>query len=98
MAITSAAKEIRFMRNILNELGLDRDTYGLLKADDQSAIKLAQNIGYSPRTKHIDVRHHYIRELVSNKKIKLEYVNTHDNLADVFTKALGPYEHIGRKW
>lgn len=56
-------------------------------------MKLAENNGYSPRTKHIDVRHHYIRELLELKAIKLYYVNTKENIADLNTKPLGHIVH-----
>ena len=40
------------------------------------------------RTKHIDIRHHFIRELVENKVLVLEYIETHKQIVDIFTKAL----------
>lgn len=102
MAMTNAAKEIKFLRNILEELELQAIYNGeeiTLNIDNQGAIKLASHNGYSPRTKHIDVRHHFIREAVENKILKLEYVASEENLADIFTKPLGPVIHkrIGDK-
>lgn len=58
-----------------------------MKVDNQGAIKLATNPVNHERTKHIDIRHHFLRENVSEfKKIKLEYVNTKMNNSDIFTK------------
>lgn len=96
MSLTNAAKEIKFIRSILEELGLQYFYRGgptTIKDDNQGAIHLANNNGYSARTKHIDVRHHFIRECVERKEVKLEYVSTEDNLADIFTKPLGPIIH-----
>lgn len=90
MAFTCAAKEIVFLKSILTELDLE-EICGkeiTLNSDNQSAIQLAENNGYSPRTKHIDVRHHYIRDLTEAKVVKMKYINTGDNLADIFTKPL----------
>lgn len=90
MALTCAPKEIVFIKSIVIELGLN-EVCGkevILNCDNQGSIQLALNNGYSPRSKHIDVRHHYIREQAEDKNIKLKYINTGDNLADIFTKPL----------
>ncbi len=66
----------------------------LLREDNQGAIFLSNNAAFHKRSKHIDVRFHYIREQVANKVIILEYVNTVDNTADILTKQLpvGPFK------
>ncbi|GMF50849.1 unnamed protein product [Phytophthora fragariaefolia] len=56
---------------------------------NQGAIALAQNAGYDARTKHVDIRHHFIRENVEPGMVKVEYVDTKNQLADILTKALG---------
>lgn len=90
----NAAKEICFLRNIMRELNLCSGEPVTLRCDNKAAISLSKNSGYSPRTKHIDVRHHYIRELVDEQKlIKLEYITTQSNVTDVLTKPLGPFIH-----
>ena len=53
-----------------------------------SAINISKNPVQHSRTKHIDIRHHFIRELVESKVIVLEHVGTNDQLADLFTKPL----------
>lgn len=96
MALSNAAKEIKFIRNILEELKLQAIYKGEeieLYVDNRGAMSLAENNGYSARTKHIDVRHHYIRELVENKIIKLKEVSSSNNIADIFTKPLGTIQH-----
>ena len=96
MAATQAAKEIKFITNTLIELEM-RAMYGksgvILKCDNLSTISLAKKTGYSPKTKHIEIREHYIRERVERGEIKLEYVRTEDNVADIFTKGLGGLKH-----
>jgi hypothetical protein len=53
-----------------------------------SAINISKNPIQHSRTKHIDIRHHFIRELVEDKIVILEHVTTGEQLADIFTKAL----------
>lgn len=47
-----------------------------------------KNKSINPKTKHMDIRVHYARELIKENKIKLEYIKSHENLADGFTKYL----------
>ncbi|GAA0169911.1 hypothetical protein LIER_24291 [Lithospermum erythrorhizon] len=56
--------------------------------DNLSAINISNNSVQHSRTKHIDIRHHFIRELVEDKVISLEHVSIDKQLADIFTKAL----------
>lgn len=56
--------------------------------DNQSAVKLANNPEFHKRTKHIDIRFHYTRELVENKEIAIEYVSAEDQKVDILTKPL----------
>jgi hypothetical protein len=54
--------------------------------DNTGAIYLANNYATGPRTKHIDIRTHYVRELIINGILKIEFVKSEDNDADIFTK------------
>jgi hypothetical protein len=65
----------------------------IIYEDNQSTIMFANNPIQSERTKHIEVRHHYIRERVAEGKIKLMYVPTTDQVADIFTKSLCRVQH-----
>ncbi|GAA0151769.1 hypothetical protein LIER_10418 [Lithospermum erythrorhizon] len=56
--------------------------------DNMSAINISKNPMQHIRTKHIDIRHHFIRELVGDKVITLEHVSIDKQLADIFTKLL----------
>ena len=60
-----------------------------LGADNQAAIKMAQNDADSAKTKHVGVAYHFIRQAEAAGVVKIRYVNTADNVADVFTKPLG---------
>jgi hypothetical protein len=57
--------------------------------DNKSAIQLSKNPVFHDRSKHIEVRYHYIRECIDSGLIAVELIGTNDQLADIFTKALG---------
>ena len=61
----------------------------VLRMDNQSAIALAKNPVFHDRSKHIELKYHFIREAVETKKIELEFVPTKLQLADILTKPLG---------
>ena len=61
----------------------------IIYCDNLSSIQLAKNPVYHARTKHIEVHYHFIRERVLVGDIDLVYVSTEDQIADIFTKALG---------
>lgn len=88
VAAASAAKEAIWLRKLLDGLGIKSDEPITLKIDNQSAIRLSKNPEYQKRTKHIDVRYHFLREKVLNKEINTEYICAKEQLADLFTKAL----------
>ena len=60
----------------------------LIKCDNQSAIQLAKDDRFHARTKHIDIRFHFIRYAIENQYIELAYCPTNDMTADIFTKPL----------
>ena len=60
----------------------------LIHCDNKSAINISKNPVLHSRTKHIMIRHHFIRELVEEKLVVIDYVKTEFQLADIFTKPL----------
>jgi hypothetical protein len=93
VAETHAAKEGIWLRSFIKEImGIERDPL-TLKADNQGAIALAKDNKFHARTKHIDLRYHFIREAVDDGKIKMEYIPTTENVADIFTKSLARSRH-----
>ena len=60
----------------------------LLLCDNESAIKIAYNPVLHAKTKHIEIRNHFIREHIARGDIELSFVGTKDQLADIFTKPL----------
>lgn len=94
MGISDACKEGIFIKNIFNELG-QGETAPIVKLqnDSQSAQKISENNILNNRTKHIDIRHHFVRELIENGEVSLIYLSSEKMLADVFTKTLGKLKH-----
>ena len=93
MALTEAAKELKWARQFLSELGFAMDSATALRSDNQGAISLARNPVCHSRAKHIDLRHHFIRDAVEERVVWLEYIPTADMMADSLTKALGRQKH-----
>ena len=72
---------------MLEEYNVKQDVMTLF-CDNLSAINISKNPVLHSRTKHIDIRHHFSRELVEEKVISMEHVATERQLADILTKAL----------
>jgi hypothetical protein len=87
IALSDAAKESQWLRNLHYELNNFINPI-IIYEDNQAAIKIAENNMFSNRTKHIDIRYHFIRELIQNNQIKLKYCSTEDMIADALTKGL----------
>ncbi|GJR84163.1 hypothetical protein Tco_0154948 [Tanacetum coccineum] len=90
MALTEAVKESIWLKGLLIELGVNLRSV-IVNCDNQSAIHLSRNAMFHERTKHINVRYHFIKEIVESKEIEVAKIGTKDNAADAFTKVVrGP--------
>jgi histone deacetylase 1/2 len=90
---TMAAQEAKWLTALLAELGHPQPT-PTLWCDNASTIALTKDAGvFHARTKHIELRHFYIRELVSRNELCVQHVSSADNLADIFTKPLTKVDH-----
>jgi hypothetical protein len=88
IAQTHAAKELIWLRTFLGELTTPFSGPITLHCDNQGAIALSKDNKFHARTKHIDIRYHFIREAVENNQVFMHYVPTDENVADIFTKPL----------
>ncbi len=89
IAISDTVKEMKWIKSLLAELKLLSDTIPILYCDNQSAIAISETDKHHNRTKHIDIRHHFIRDYIKNKIIKLKWIESSEQQADILTKSLG---------
>ncbi|GJR51817.1 zinc finger, CCHC-type containing protein [Tanacetum coccineum] len=87
MALTEAVKEAIWLRGLLEELGVELNTV-VVNCDNQGAIHLSRNHVFHERTKHINVRYYFIREVLEAKTVKVLKVGTEHNAADALTKVV----------
>jgi len=85
--IHECARHCLWYRNIFKELGLNNNSI-TINTDNKAAIYNCENETINPKSKHIDLRYHSIRELIKEKYINLKYVKSEYNLSDGFTKYL----------
>ncbi|WOG83036.1 hypothetical protein DCAR_0102210 [Daucus carota subsp. sativus] len=88
VAATSAACQAIWLRRLLAEVNQEQVGATEIFCDNVAAISMSKNPAFHSRTKHIDIRHHFIRDLVAEGKITLEYCSTHEQVADILTKSL----------
>ena len=87
MAATKAIKEGVWIQGLLQELGLFKGVTTIF-SDSQSAVHLCKNPMFHDRTKHVEVRYHFIREKVTQGAMKVEKVPIEENPADFGTKVV----------
>ena len=85
--VSSCCAQLLWMKATLSDFGIKSKQVPLL-CDNESAIKLTNNAVQHARIKHIDVRHHFIRDHQQKWDICIESVDTEDQLTDIFTKPL----------
>lgn len=87
IAASQAAAEVVWLLRLFKELNGSMNI-PIIKIDNQSAIRLIKNPEFHSRTKHIDVRLKFVREMFERQEILVEYVSSDKQLADIFTKSL----------
>ncbi|GJP62860.1 hypothetical protein CLOP_g19934 [Closterium sp. NIES-67] len=92
MALHHGAKEVVWLRRLLEELGVGQEEPTVVFCDNESAVKLAKNACLHGLTKHIRPKWHWVRRLL-DKEVRLEIVKTHQQAADIFTKRLAEADH-----
>jgi len=93
VSCSEAAREAIWLRRLYHEITKDRlksttPAIQLLLSDSQGAISLAQAPRFSDRTKHIDIKYHFVRDSCANGLVRLGFISTAEMTADVMTKAL----------
>jgi hypothetical protein len=88
IALSLCTQEVLWVKSLLNELEIPLEDPVCVYEDNQSAIAIAQNDGYQGRAKHIDIRHHFVRQQIKCGSITLCYIETKRQLADFLTKPI----------
>ena len=90
IAAASCCAKLLWMKKFLHDYGITHDTMCVF-CDNTSVINLSKNPVQHSKSKHIEIRYHFIRDLVEEKTVYLEFINTDNQKADIFTKPLdGP--------
>ena len=105
MAISATIQEILWIQSLIKEIfNINSQNQGqgqgklknvtlstLLYCDNQSALAISKNDISHQRTKHIDIRHHFVRDCIAHHVLTIDYIPSGNNLADLFTKPLSKY-------
>ena len=89
-ALSLALKELTWVRMLLDTMHIDIQTPMMIWEDNQATINLATDASAAKHTKHIAIRHHFIREFYDAGLIDIKYIPTKSQTADILTKSLGP--------
>lgn len=88
IALSSTVKDVLWVQQILNEVRKKNIECTTIYGDNSSALKIANCEAFRERTKHIDVRHHHIRQQILDGKIQLAHVSSEKMAADMLTKGV----------
>ncbi|GBP64177.1 Retrovirus-related Pol polyprotein from transposon TNT 1-94 [Eumeta japonica] len=94
MAMSSAAQEALWLQQLHAEVGQQQKNPLVIFSDNESAIKLSNNNCYLPRSRHIDIRYHFLKDHVNNFDIKFSYVKGENMIADNLTKGTTADKHL----
>jgi hypothetical protein len=88
IALCVVVHEEMWLHKILADLFVHEMDSTIIHCDNHSCVKLSENLVFHDKSKHIEIKYHYIRDMVKRKVVHVQYLNTHKKFADVFTKTL----------
>jgi hypothetical protein len=94
MAASQASCEAIWLRKMLVGLFDQEMASIVIHCDNQSCIKLSENPVFHDRSKHIEIRYHFICDWVQRGAVQLQYISTDEQVADILTKALPRGKHV----
>ena len=89
VALTETCQVILWLRNLCKDFNNKQTEAIQINVDNQSCLSIMNDQSFSNRTKHIDTKYHFIKDIKNNGLIKASYCPTDDNVADLLTKPLG---------
>ena len=93
VALSEAGRELCWLRSLYSELGFPQKLPTILRGDNNGSIAMVNNPQFHQRSKHIDIRYHWIRDEIIKETINLESCRDPDQTADILTKALSKPKH-----
>jgi hypothetical protein len=93
IALVKGAQQARWTHHFLSEIGHAEPLPSKLRADNKGSITISENPRFHSRVKHINIHFHYLQDSVEKGDIKVEYITSEDNPADLLTKSLSPAIH-----
>jgi len=88
ISLSHATRHILWHQMLIRELGFKPDRPFNLHNDNRGAIALTRDPQFHGRSKHIDIRHHFLHELIKRGNLNIHHIRSEDNIADIFTKPL----------
>ena len=88
MATTVNCSNVVWFKQLLVGMKIEIKDPMVIYCDNTSAINISKNLVMHTKTKHIAIKYHFLRELVQDKEVRLEYVNTKKQIADIFIETL----------
>ena len=91
VASTNAVQEAFWLRRFLHHLGIVTHANDpvTINCDNQATIAYTKDPKYHDKTKHIDIKYNYVKDIISQDEVILQYINTRQNVADPLTKPIG---------
>jgi len=89
VAISEVCAEIMFLKQVLEFLRIEVKLLIIVRVDNIGAIYLAHNATSGPRTKHVDIRFHFVQDYIKDGVVKILFIKSENNNSDLYTKNLG---------
>lgn len=93
VAVSAAACQCLWLRKLMEDCDLKTEGATIIWCDNKSTIAIAKNLLHHGRTKHIDIKFHFIRSLIDNGTIAVKHCTTNEQHADLLTKAFTVKKH-----
>ena len=88
ISLSETAKEVSFVYQVMKSMGIELKLPIVIRVDNIGAIFMSENVAISNRTKHVDVRYHFVREFVQDEFIKVIFVRSEDMMQIYLTRIL----------
>ena len=89
IAFSSTVQEGVWLKRFLNHLKVTSSEEPVtIMSDSQSSIAYTKDPKFNSKTKHIDIKYHYVKDMVARGEVNLKYISTHDMIADLLTKVV----------